>query len=191
MTASLPKTVAPDPAARARVEKYSGEKISACYQCEKCSNGCPVTSAMDILPHQLMHLLNLGALDKVLQSDTIWVCASCETCTTRCPNGLDIAHTMDTLRQECRHQGIKPDQYSVPIFHSAFLSSVKRHGRVNETELALNYYVEDSGWLGFMKQAGLGFALFLRGKLKLKPERVRAQKDVKKIFESCEAKHGN
>lgn len=144
---------------------------------------------MDIKPHQVIHLLNLGQVDRVLHSDTIWVCASCETCTTRCPNGIDIAHIMDTLRQLSQQKGIKPVQYSVPIFHSAFLSSVKRHGRVHETELALTYSVEDAGWLGFMKLAGLGFGLFLRGKIKLQPSRVRALGKIKEIFKrSAEVK---
>ena len=143
---------------------------------------------MDIKPHQLVHLLNLGQVEEVLHSDTIWICASCETCTTRCPNGIDIAHLIDTLRQLSRRQGIKASQYSVPIFHSVFLASIKRHGRVHETEMALTYSIEDAGWSGFLKLTSLGFAMFLKGKIKLKPSRVRSIGHIKSLFKKAENK---
>ena len=181
--------VVPDPKLRTTVEGLSGQKISGCFQCEKCTNGCPVTFAMDIAPHKLMRLLQYGQTDEILHSDTIWVCASCETCTTRCPNGIDIAHVMDSLRQMSRRQGIKPAQYSVPIFHSVFLNSIKRHGRVHETEIALTYSIEDGGWLGFLKLTSLGFAMFLKGKAKLRSGRVRALNSVRSLFRKAEVSH--
>lgn len=94
-----PVTAEPGSVKRQQIEQLSGEKISTCFQCEKCANGCPMTFAMDIAPNQVMHSIQLGLIDPVLKSDTIWVCASCETCSTRCPNDIDIAHVMDTLRQ--------------------------------------------------------------------------------------------
>jgi len=63
-----------DSVTRQQIEKLSQEKISTCYQCEKCTNGCPMTFAMDILPHQIMHSIQLGLTDEVINSDTIWVC---------------------------------------------------------------------------------------------------------------------
>ncbi|MFC1962307.1 4Fe-4S dicluster domain-containing protein [Chloroflexota bacterium] len=189
MTVSeIPKTITPNLEFRKIIEETSRQKISSCFQCGKCTNGCPITFAMDIPPHKLIHLLQYGQDNDVLQSDTIWVCASCETCTTRCPNGIDIAHVMDTLRQLSKRRGIKPNQYSVPIFHSAFLNSIKRHGRVHETEMALTYSIEDAGWLGFLKLTGLGFTMFLKGKAKLRPSRVRARKSIRNLFSKAEGK---
>ncbi|MFC2004799.1 4Fe-4S dicluster domain-containing protein [Chloroflexota bacterium] len=187
MTLEISRTIIPDPKSREMIEEISGQKISGCYQCQKCTNGCPITFAMDIMPHKLIHILQYGQVDDVLHSDTIWVCASCETCTTRCPNGLDIAHVMDALRQQSQRQGIKASQYSIPIFHSAFLNSIKRHGRVHETEMALTYSIEDAGLFGFLKLTGYGFALFLKGKVKLMPNRVRAIKSIKNLFRKAEA----
>ena len=182
----IPKTIIPNPKLRIMIEELSGQRISSCFQCGKCTNGCPITFAMDIMPHKLVHLLQYGQIEGVLHSDTVWVCASCETCTTRCPNGIDIAHVIDSLRQLSRLQGIKPDQHSVPIFHAAFLNSIKRHGRVHETEMALTYSIEDAGWLGFLKLTGLGFAMFLKGKVKIRPSRVRAINTVKNLFRKAE-----
>ena len=186
--AQIPQSVIPKPSLRKKIEELSGQKISACFQCEKCTNGCPVTFAMDIMPHKAIRLLHLGLVDEVLHSDTIWVCASCETCTTRCPNDIDIARVMDTLRQLSQREGVKPSQKNFPIFHSAFLSSIKRHGRVHEAEMAVNYALKSGGIAGLLKQAGTGLAMFTRGKIKLLPPRVRAKSQVRNIFKKTKAK---
>ena len=182
----VPETIIPDPEFGRTIEGLSGEKLSSCFQCAKCSNGCPITFAMDISPHKLLRLIQYGQVDKALRSDTIWVCASCETCTTRCPNGIDIAHLMDTLRQLSQSRGIEASQSSVPIFHSAFLSSIKKRGRVHETEMALTYSIQDVGLFGAMKLAGLGLNMFLKGKVKLIPSRVKAINSVRHLFRKAE-----
>ena len=186
--AQIPQSVIPKPSLRKKIEELSGQKISACFQCEKCTNGCPVTFAMDIVPHKAIRLLHLGLVDEVLHSDTIWVCASCETCTTRCPNDIDIAHVMDTLRQLSQREGVKSSQKNFPIFHSAFLSSIKRHGRVHEAEMAVNYALKSGGIAGLLKQAGTGLAMFTRGKIKLLPPRLRAKSQVRNIFKKTKTK---
>ncbi|HUU64634.1 MAG TPA: 4Fe-4S dicluster domain-containing protein [Dehalococcoidales bacterium] len=186
--AQVPQSVIPKPSLRKKIEELSGQKISACFQCQKCTNGCPVTFAMDIMPHKAMRLLHLGLVDEVLHSDTIWVCASCETCTTRCPNDIDIARVMDTLRQLSQREGVKSSQKNFPIFHSAFLSSIRRHGRVHETEMAVNYALKSGGIAGLLKQAGTGLAMFTRGKIKLLPPRLRGKSQVRDIFKKTKVK---
>ena len=184
----LPQSIIPNPSLRKRVEELSGQKVSACFQCEKCTNGCPVAFAMDVVPHKLMRFLQFGLEDEILHSYTIWLCASCQTCSARCPNGIDIAHIMDTLRQIAQHKGIKASQYNVPIFHSAFLSSLKRHGRVLETELAITYAWEGEPLIGILKLVRVGFAMFLRGKIKLHPSRVHAIGQVRNLFKKVGVK---
>ena len=187
--AELPKVIIPSPSLRKKVEELSGEKISTCYQCEKCTNGCPVTFAMDIVPHKLMRLLHLGLVDEALHSDTIWVCASCETCTTRCPNGIDIAHVMDTLRQLSQRERIKVSQKNTPLFNSEFLSSIRRHGKVHELEMVTIYTLKSEGLAGFLKQArSMGLRMFRKGKLKLLPYSLRPSSQVRNIFKQVEGK---
>jgi heterodisulfide reductase subunit C len=168
---------------RRKIEDVSGERVTACFQCEKCSNGCPVTFAMDIMPHLAMRLLALGQVDEVLRSDTIWVCATCETCATRCPNDIEIAHVMDALRQMCRREGVTPSQKAVPVFHETFLSSIRRYGRVHEPTMAAAFALRNGGIGGLLKQAGTGLAMFTRGKISIIPERLRGRKQVGEIFE--------
>lgn len=165
-----------------QIEELSGEKISTCYQCEKCTNGCPLTFAMDIAPHQVMHSLRLGLVDTVLNSDTIWVCASCETCTARCPNDIDIAHVMDTLRQLSVEQGVKASQKQSPVFHSTFLKNVKRFGRMHELSMAMDFTLRNEGLKGLTRQAKLGLQMIRKGKMKLVPGRLKAGKEVDDIF---------
>ena len=81
-----------------KVEDVSGQKILACYQCGKCSAGCPMVSLMDILPNQIIRLIQLGQFSDVLNSKTIWLCATCFSCSSRCPKGVDLAKVMEALR---------------------------------------------------------------------------------------------
>jgi len=83
----------------AKVEELSGQKILACYQCGKCSAGCPAVSEMDILPNQVIRYIQLGFKDDLLKSNSYWVCASCLTCNARCPKGIKIAEVMEAVRQ--------------------------------------------------------------------------------------------
>jgi len=180
--AELPQVITPNPSFRRQVEDLSGDKVSACFQCEKCTNGCPVTFAMDIVPHKIIRCVHLGLKDEVLHSDTIWVCASCETCTTRCPNGIDIAHIMDTLRQISLREGVEPSQKSVSVLHSAFLSSIRRYGRVHEMTMGITFALKSGGLRGLINQAGTGLKMFRRGKLKPFPGSVRAISQVRDVF---------
>ncbi len=115
--------------------KTTPEKPSLCYQCSKCSSGCPVVDEMDISPHQVMHYLSLGMEEKVLNSKTIWICAGCFTCAIRCPNDIDITTVMDTMRKKAIDKGIKGPLQDVYKFHTSFINSFKGTGRVHEVRM--------------------------------------------------------
>jgi heterodisulfide reductase subunit C2 len=82
-----------------RIEEYSGQDLMACYQCGKCAAGCPVAFAMDMLPSQVIRYAQLGLVEPLLESKTIWLCAACQTCYTRCPKGIDLSRIMEALRE--------------------------------------------------------------------------------------------
>jgi len=88
------------------IKAISGEDVRACYQCGKCTAGCPLASAMDLMPNQILRLLQLGEYEQVLKSRTIWQCASCLTCAARCPKEVDPARVMDALRTILMRQGV-------------------------------------------------------------------------------------
>lgn len=170
------------------VEKEGGEKVSLCYQCRKCSSGCPVAFAMDYPPDVIMHMIHLGLRDRVLSSRTIWVCLSCETCTTRCPNDIDIAGVMDALRQiALRERRVAPAVKDIPRFYQAFLGSIKAGGRIHEVRMLAMYMLRTnlpakllSGEL--QEQARLGWGMLRRGKLKLRSKRIRQNQEIKRLF---------
>lgn len=170
------------------VEKEGGEKVSLCYQCRKCSSGCPVAFAMDYPPDVILHMIHLGLRDRVLSSHTIWVCLSCETCTTRCPNDIDIAGVMDTLRQIALREGrVAPAVKDIPKFYQAFLGSIKAGGRIHEVSMLAMYMLRTNlpakllnGEL--LENARLGWGMLRRGKLKLRPNRIRQNQEIKRLF---------
>ena len=168
-----------------------GEEIFDCYQCYKCSAGCPISFEMDLLPHQIIRSVILNRKEKALSSKTIWLCASCETCTTRCPNEIDIAKVMDVLRQIQRESGLPAQEPKVPIFHKAFLNSIKKKGRVHELTM-IQQYSQESGDLKEKIKTGtwkndvkLGMKMFLRGKLKVMSPKCEGVKEVRKIFKQA------
>ena len=174
--------IRPDAALLAAVEARSGQKVSRCYQCRKCTNGCPVAFTLDLMPNQVMRMVQLGLGDELLRSKTIWVCASCQTCTTRCPNEIDIAHVMDTLRQMSREAGVPPGEANVVKFHKAFLDSIRRHGRVSELEMVGLYKLAARDFFSF-GDTKVAWEMFKRGKLKLWPENIQGKEEVRNMFQ--------
>jgi len=165
------------------VTQASGEKIQACFQCQKCSAGCPIAYAMDILPNQILRRIQYGHRERVLSSKTIWICASCYTCSVRCPNNIDIAKIMDALRNLALRSGVEPGEKDIPVFHSVFLESIKSRGRVHELSLIFRL---KSKTKDFLKDAGLGWKMFRRGKIRLLPSRSAGGKEIRQIFNAVE-----
>lgn len=79
------------------LEFATGEKISDCYQCGKCTAGCP--ALMDPSPSVLIHFLQLGLFDKAVNSESIWDCMGCLTCSERCPKNVSPAAIVEGLKR--------------------------------------------------------------------------------------------
>jgi len=165
------------------VAQTSGETIQACYQCQKCSAGCPVAYAMDILPNQVLRHIQYDHREKVLSSNTIWICASCYACSVRCPNNIDIAKIMDILRSLAIRSGIKPGEKEIPLFHSVFLDAIKSKGRMHELSLLIQLKFKTKD---FFKDAGLGWKMYRKGKIKLFPSKFGGGREIKEIFNAFE-----
>ena len=148
------------------VLEHSGTNVNMCYQCGKCGAGCPLTYAMDYPPAQLIHAVRLGMDDLVLNSKSMWLCAACETCTTRCPQEVDIAKVMDAAKIIAVRRGMKPAVGTVRSFHRAALASIKRFGRMWEPGIMLSLKLRTGEYL---KDMDLGRRMIRKGKLKILP----------------------
>jgi heterodisulfide reductase subunit C len=135
---------------------------------------------MEYNPNRVIKMIQNGEKDKVLSSSTIWLCMSCETCITRCPNNVDIARMMDVLRQMAIEKGVAAKEANVLKFHEAFLSSIKFGGRVHEMLMTVHYKLKSGDLFG---DVDIAPSLFLKGKLSLLPPRTKDLKSVKNIFE--------
>ena len=93
-----------------QVEKISGQKLLACYQCGKCSAGCPMAAHMDILPNQIIRLAQLGMEEKLLKSNAVWTCVSCLTCNSRCPKSVRIAEVIEAIRETMLRSSARNDR---------------------------------------------------------------------------------
>ncbi|MBS3767267.1 MAG: 4Fe-4S dicluster domain-containing protein [Candidatus Cloacimonetes bacterium] len=99
-----------------RIEEISAQDVFQCYQCGNCSSGCPVIDYMDISPNQVMRLAQLGEAEMILNSETIWICATCLQCSSRCPKGIDVAKVMEAVRSinlRNRDGIVKPDREDI------------------------------------------------------------------------------
>jgi len=161
-------------------KKINGVPLQRCYHCRKCTAGCPTAPHMEYNPNKVVKMIQNGKRDQVLGSSTIWLCLSCETCITRCPNQIDIARMMDVLRQMAIEESIGAREKNVLKFHEAFLSNIKMGGRINEPLMMVQYKLK-SGDL--FSDAVMGVEMFMKGKLSLLSPRTKDISSVKEIFE--------
>lgn len=158
--------------------------VRECYQCGRCTAGCPVAYAMDAAPHLIMRGIQLEQYDWVLGRNTYWICASCVTCSTRCPCEVDIARVMDGLRELALEKGVRPSERTVKVFHQVFLQLVRLTGRMYEIGL-IGLYNLRSGQL--FASTDLALPMLAHRKVDLLPKRYPGQDEVKRIFERVAA----
>lgn len=166
----------------AAVERKADVNLSACYQCKKCSIGCPVADQTQSPPSEIIRRLQLGAGDELLQTDLIWTCLSCETCYARCPNQINFSAVIDALKAISLDKGVAKPAGNAPLFNQLFLSTVKHCGRSYDL-LAIALYKLGSGNL---KQDLEKFpSMLLKGKMALLPPSGADTGRVKRIFNSA------
>jgi heterodisulfide reductase subunit C len=160
----------------------TGVNVATCYQCGKCSAGCPMASESDLRPHNVMRLVMQDRREKALADESIWLCLTCETCSARCPNACDPARVIDALREISVDSGVADMPRAIHAFHKAFLEQIRTNGRLHEFGMVMEYKLR-SGDL--MKDVTNAPAMLSRGKLSLRGERIDGVAEIRRIFEKC------
>jgi heterodisulfide reductase subunit C len=171
------------------VLEHTGVKANSCYQCGKCSAGCPLSQEMDFPPSYVMRMLqtnNQVLEEKILRSFTIWVCLTCEMCYSRCPMSIDIPKMMDFLREKSLNEGkANPKASKIIAFHKSFLDSIRTTGRLYEIGLLVDYKART---FNVMQDMALAPKMLKRGKLNILPELIKGRSGVASIFSKSNRK---
>lgn len=167
----------------------SGQPVQKCYQCGKCTVGCPVAFAMDYTPNQVIRMVQLGMKEELLKSKAIWFCVTCQTCTTRCPCNIEITKVMESLRIMAGKEGTAPpgNAKNVGIFYDSFLNTIEKYGRAFEVGAMIQYNLSSKN---FFNKADLGLPMLQKGKIKLTPSRVKAENEIARIFSEVRRMEG-
>jgi heterodisulfide reductase subunit B len=169
-----------------QIREASGENVNLCYQCQKCTAGCPMADHFDLPPCHLLRAIQLGLKETVLRSKTIWLCAACEACSTRCPQGLDLPRIMDVLKIMAARESVEPAVRPIPAFYASALRGIKIFGRMYEAGLMGELYLRMalSGDLDFeqlfKRDMSLAFSMIRKGKLNPLPPLSRRAKHKRK-----------
>lgn len=186
-------------ATRNAIDDLAHTRVADCYQCGKCTAGCPVAEWMDVMPNRVIRVAQTGCPDglaggheEILSSAAIWLCVSCQTCSERCPKNVDIAGVMDAYRQlSARGDRVNDRIRRTLVFQRAFLDSVRRNGRLNELGMIWLYksraFAADLNIPLLFRDAGLAPRLLSRRKLHVRGGRVRDRDVVRRIFDRCTA----
>lgn len=162
-----------------RVKDLSGEDVTRCIQCGKCSAGCEVAPDMEESPSRIMRFLQLNMKERALTSEMVWTCTSCLTCTARCPEGIDIAKVMNVLRMMCLTEGYTPKEKQIPVFNRLFLEMIKKYGRVYELGLMVK---NNMMAMTPFRDIDLLPAMLKKGKIGFLPHKVKAVEEVRELF---------
>lgn len=163
-----------------------GDRIRRCIQCGTCSGSCPVSYAMDIQPRQLVAYFRSGDLESILRSRTIWICASCYSCTVRCPSGIKVTDLIYGLKRMALEGRIRSDGSPISTLSSEFVRLVNRYGRSPEIELTVRYLLRRAPYR-LVGQIPLALRLLRRGRLPLRIDRVKGLPSLRRIVAKAEA----
>ena len=165
------------------VQDRCGENLRLCYQCLKCTAGCPTAPYMDFNPNTIVRMIQWGLKQEVLESKAIWLCVSCEACGTRCPNEIDIGLLMDALREMALEEGYQAREGNIVALHSAFMESIRRCGRVHEATMLMGYKLRSGDyWADLIP----GMKLFMKGKIPLIPRRIKGMDSIREIYKNTQ-----
>ncbi|MBP1748037.1 MAG: heterodisulfide reductase subunit [Deltaproteobacteria bacterium] len=160
------------------IEKMTGIAVSDCYQCFRCTNGCPAARDMDIVPHRIIGYIISGDRDRVLSSTSLWECLQCATCSIRCPNGIDIARIFAALRRMSVESGLAAEM-NIHKFDTLMIESIARHGHMYELGTVMRYRLSRRELLDNYR---MGIGMIKKRRIGLFPHNAADRKNIRSII---------
>ena len=163
----------------------AGERIKRCIQCGTCTGSCPVSYAMDISPRELIALFRAGEMERIMKSRTIWICASCYACTTRCPAGIKITDTIYALKRTAMEKDMESIAPQVQILANLFIENLMSYGRLHEGTLIRKYYTKVNP-AKFMSLIPLGKKMWKTKRIAIMPAKIKARESLSRIIKKAQ-----
>jgi len=161
-----------------------GDAIRSCIQCGICTGSCPTANNWDYPPRRAIAMVRAGLREELLSSNSMWFCASCYTCTVRCPRDIKPADIMHALEVLAVRSGLSTKHSRTPVMYQCFVDSAKGNGRVYELGMMIKLFLKTNPFAA-LKLASVGMGLFLHGRLPLQPTRIKGMKDFKAIMDKA------
>jgi len=161
------------------------ETVQACMQCGTCTGSCANAFAMDITPRQMWRLAQLGEIDEILNSKTFYLCSACYYCTLRCPRGLPLTETISALKRLAAKRDFKKHRQSAN-FYRTFMDTVKRYGRVRETEFINRYFLSMKNPFFPLGFTAIGLKLMKKRKLSLQVPKLFGEGRFDRLYRKVE-----
>lgn len=158
-----------------------GGKIKKCIQCGTCTGSCPVSYMMDITPREVIALFRAGDIESILNSRTIWICASCYGCTIRCPMGIKVTDILYALKRVAMEKAMFPKKFPVYALSRSFVSLVNLFGKSYEPGLILLYLLKTHP-LKLFGMLPFAYKMWRKGRIDLFPRRIKNIKKFSKIM---------
>jgi len=177
----MPKTIKFQDEVINLLHATEGNPLNTCMQCGTCSGACPVSAFMDQPPRRLIAMIQAALKDRVLKTNTFWYCASCYSCTVRCPRGIDVAEMMYALKRYSMWKGQHPEGAIGPVFSRTFVKTILKSGRSYEPVLATSYFFT-YGVPEMLQEAQMATSLMLKGRLPLLPARIKRLENFRRMI---------
>lgn len=179
---NLSETSAAEITKAGRIAERAGVNLRDCYQCGKCSAGCPMSDEMDAPPQKIIHMLQMGLANKALSARGPWMCAQCLTCTSRCPQNIEVASLMREVRMTSHDEGraVVPESEK---FEKLFIDGVASKGKSNEQYLAAKFNLSSGH---FTQDLGIAPKMMTNGLIGVAAHSSRNPKLVRRLIERCE-----
>jgi len=162
-----------------------GYKIKSCLQCGTCTGSCPLSYLMDITPRELIALFRAGDIDSIMKSRTIWVCASCYSCQSRCPSSIKVTDIIYTLKRMAMDRKVLSNKFPVHALSDSFIKSMKSFGKLNEPRLMLYYFLKTGVWKA-ISFISLGLKMAGKGRLEYTPSKIEDLNSFRKIINKAQ-----